>query len=328
MHPLLSDSQKPVIMPAFFINTWKQSTTLEIFFIVLFHFMTGSIILLIFGVFCGSTAVLMIKATALNPVLLSALRQLGAAVLLLPFYLRDYRKQKNPSFRTLIKPSILPGLFLGIHFILWIIGARLTLAANSTLIVNLLPVVMPFFLYLLKKENVTGREIVGTIIAMSGVTFLITQDFSLGPETFLGDILCFVSMLFYALYLALAKRNSRNFSIWLYIVPLYFIGGMLCLVITLFIPGAYSRMSGMDLLMVVLLIIIPTVGGHTILNHSMRVIRGQLVALLNLGQFIFAAILAYYFFREVPDYYFYIATVLIILGAGTVILQKHQASTQ
>jgi len=43
--------------------------------------------------------------------------------------------------------------------------------------------------------------------------------------------------------------------------------------------------------------------------------RAQVVAIGTLGQFVFAGIMAYFFLHEVPDWHFYLASVLLVVGA-------------
>ena len=47
----------------------------------------------------------------------------------------------------------------------------------------------------------------------------------------------------------------------------------------------------------------------------MRHIRGQAVGIANLGQFIFAGVMAYFRFDEVPAWNFYAAVGLVVTGA-------------
>ena len=125
-------------------------------------------IVLIFGVLCCSTAVIMIKQStdAMPPVLLAAGRQLLAAVLLAGLFWRDARRHRGTLTGRHLRRCILPGVLLGLHFITWIIGARLTLAANSSLIVNMVPVVMPFLLLVLMGESLNRGELLGTALAV------------------------------------------------------------------------------------------------------------------------------------------------------------------
>jgi len=282
--------------------------------------MVFDVLLLLFGVFAASNAVIMIKLCTLHPLLLASGRLLLAGILLLPLFIRDLRRSGNRLTMRFIAPSVVPGILLGIHFISWIFGARMAPAANSTLIVNLIPVVMPFYVYMLYKERISSGELVGTAIAIGGVIILAASDFSFDRSTFLGDIVCFLSMLFYALYTALARRNSKGRSLWLYIVPLYLVGGLFCLIVALPFASPFTHYTKVDILMVLGLALIPTILGHTILNRSMLVLPAQTVSLINILQFVFAGVLAYFIFGELPSVSFYIATVLVIAGAVIVIL--------
>ncbi|MDF7802201.1 hypothetical protein P4C99_22210, partial [Pontiellaceae bacterium B1224] len=73
------------------------------------------IAVLIIGVFFCATAIIFIKASAVHPVLLSALRLFIAMALLLPLFIRDWKKEPIPLIQCL-RFSLIPGLLLGIHF--------------------------------------------------------------------------------------------------------------------------------------------------------------------------------------------------------------------
>ncbi|MCP4709603.1 MAG: DMT family transporter, partial [Planctomycetes bacterium] len=202
----------------------------------------------------------------------------------------------------------------------WIAGARMTPAANSSLIVNMMPVVMPLLLWMTVRERVSRNEWIGTVVTILGMFVLGVSDLNLSAEYFQGDLICFGSMLCMALYLVLAKRNAHFPSLWLYLVPLYTAGGIFCLLIGLVTNTGsfgFSEMSAQDVTMIGLLALIPTVGGHSIFNFAMKRLRGQLVSLLCLTQFIFAAIMAVFLLSppEFPAWTFYPASGLVVLGA-------------
>ncbi|WP_372794162.1 DMT family transporter [Pontiella sp.] len=273
------------------------------------------ILLLLIGIFFCASAIIFIKASAIHPVLLAALRLLAAMLFLLPLFLRDLKKEPMPVSRCL-KNSLIPGLFLGIHFITWLIAARMTNAANASLIVNLAPVVMPFILIALVHERVNRLEIIGTAAALGGTMVLFGSDFKISPDYFLGDILCFISMIFFTIYLALGRRRRPYKSIWLYVVPIYAAAGVGTLLISLcFVNPLTEPWSMHEALLLLGLAALPTVFGHSILNWAMTHMRGQLVSIMNMGQFIFAGIMAYFIFREIPAKEFLPASALVIGGA-------------
>ncbi len=273
-------------------------------------------LLLAFGVFAGSTAVIMIKACQVNPVALAAYRLLVAVMILSPLFLRDLSRHRHAFNSRHLLRTLLPGLALGLHFISWNIGARMTLTANASLIVNFTPVVMPFFLFFMIRERLTVGEALGTMLALAGVVLLAGGDFHLDPEHFKGDLVCFASMLVFSLYLALGRANRHFPSLWLYVVPLYLTAGIVCLVVCVIFGQSFAIPTRGDLLLSLGLGFIPTVMAHSIMNYSMKHMRGQFVTIANLGQFIFAGIMAYFVFsKEAPHWNFYIAAGLVVAGA-------------
>jgi drug/metabolite transporter (DMT)-like permease len=271
---------------------------------------------MVFGVLMAATAVLMIKASTLPPALLASARLLGATVVLLPFWWNEFRKRSPRAFWASVRPSLLPGLFLGLHFISWNTGARATLAGNATLVVNTVPLVMPFLAWTFLRESPTKREITGTAIAFLGMIVLAWGDYHFSPEHLVGDGLCFLSMLAYALYMLLARKRATSGTLLTYLTPLYASAGVVCLAWALVLEQPFHPVGGVDLLLIAGLVFGPTLLGHSIANWSMTVLRAQTVSLVNLTQFAFAGLLAFFLFGEVPGPVFVATAVLVVMGAG------------
>ena len=285
-------------------------------------------LILIFGVFSCATSVIFIRWSETDPVMLTAYRLILGGLFLLPFYLRAKEQHRFRMDAAFVRKIVPPALFLALHFVSWIMGARMTPAANATLIVNMVPVAMPFTLWFLLRERLTRPEIAGTVFALTGVVLLGIGDFRLSAEYALGDAVCFLSMLGYALYLTAARRNRDIPSVYLYVVPVYLLASVFALggAALAFPFGGVGNVIGPDihreLFCILALGAIPTVLGHSIINWSLRHMRGQTVAIVNLHQFVFAGILAFFVFTEVPAPYFWVACLLVISGAVVVIRQK------
>jgi len=278
-------------------------------------------LLLIFGVMCGSTAVIMIKASDEHPLLVAACRLLVAAVVLLPLFLRDVRRSARAGgygWRQYLW-SVPPAALLAVHFMSWVIGARLTQVANASLIANLTPVAMPFFVWLVFRERITRREVLGTLLTLAGLVILTGSNLNLSRSGFRGDLICFGSMLAFAAYLALGRKNGARLGLWEYMVPLYATAGLICLLCAAFFINPIKAYTLPNILYILGLGIIPTVFGHTILNQSLKHFRGQVVSVTNLTQPIFAGVQGFVFFGESPRLLFYAAAVLIVLGVLVVL---------
>jgi drug/metabolite transporter (DMT)-like permease len=280
--------------------------------------------LLAFGVLCGSTAVIMIKASDENPYLLAAYRLLIATILIFPLFLREKNSYLQPYGLQQIKWSIFPGLLLGLHFITWNMGIALTPVANASLIVNTTPAVMPFFLWIFFREKINRIEILGTVLALIGLYLLSYGRVNLSATDLRGHLLCFISMLFLAAYLALGRKNSGRLPLWLYMWPLYLTAGIFSLLCALPFVNPIKTYSLTNVLIFFGLAIIPTFGGHTLLNYSMKNFRGQVVSVANLGQIIFSAFMGYLLFKEVPSTMFYITAILILSGVVIILIHGYR----
>lgn len=274
------------------------------------------VLLLLVGVFACATAVIMIKARpeSMHPILLASYRLFVAAIVLTPVMVRDYLRHRERFAVGDLKATLLPGVLLGLHFVTWIIGAKDPPAANVSLIVNTVPIVMPFFLFFLVRERLNKAELLATLLVMAGLAVLAAKDFDLSGRFFVGDAICFVSMLLYAFYLALGRKNRQFATVWLYLVPLYYAAGVFCFVGALFFTNPIRPYSVHEVLLALGLGIIPTVVGHSTLNHSMRHIRGQVVSIVNLNQFVFAGVMGYLFYGEVPSWALYVAAACLVVG--------------
>ncbi|MEX0325768.1 MAG: DMT family transporter [Puniceicoccaceae bacterium] len=289
-------------------------------------------LLLLIGVFACATSVIFIKIGSTHPIALSAYRLLLGGLCLLPLAIAPWRRRGELRTGLILRQALPPALFLGIHFITWIIGARMTPSANASLIVNMVPVVMPFLLLVVVEERITRAEGIGTLLGMTGVVLLGLGDFSLSPEYAMGDLVCFLSMLFYAFYLIYARKNKEMASIYLYVVPVYLIAGLFCLTIAflLQVSGHDIDWIGPDLrlewISILGLALVPTVLGHSLINWALTRIRGQAVVIINLAQFIFAGIMGYLLLDEIPALVFYLSSALVVVGAVIVIRQSRTAS--
>lgn len=281
--------------------------------------MSRHILSLLLGVFACSTAAILIKASETHPLVLAAVRLLLAAAMLSPLFLLERRRHHLVYNRDHLRRCVAPAAVLAVHFISWAYGARMTLSAQASLIVNLAPVAIPFFLFALAGERINRAEIIGTCVALLGVGALSARDALTNSGNLAGNAVCFGSMLLFAWYLALGRRNRDFPSLWLYVVPVYALAGIFCLIAALPVLPSAPIESGREWLLMTGLAVAPTIIGHSLLNQAMRHFRGQVVSLCNVGQFIFAGIMAWFLFNEYPSASFYAGSLLVVAGIAVVV---------
>lgn len=294
-----------------------------------------AVLLMLLAVYSMSTSVIFIKLSELDTGVLTAGR-LGFSVLfLLP--VMEWHRRKAIRQGVVLESGwwhvgVLPGIIFAFHLISWTIGARMTGSANATLAVNTAPLIMPFLLAWIASERVTRNEWIGTAVAFAGLLVLTAADAKLDPEHFRGDLVCLGSMSFIALYLAIGRRIAPRFpSPWLYSVPLYAVAALICLPLARR-PEQWAPLFGEHALLewgcLLGLAIVPTIFGHGMAMVALRVLRGQVVAVMSLGQFVTASLMAWMIFGETPHLAFYIAAALVVTGCAVVIFSKGHVSAE
>ncbi len=279
-------------------------------------------LVLVIGVLATACSFIFIRESTEPPVMLAAWRVLLAVVLLSPAYFMARHRFGDLPYALVLRRSLLPGIVLSVHFISWVIGARLSLGANATIIVNLVPLAMPVLLWLMFGEVMQRREWLATLLAVAGLAVLAFDNLQLGSGHFLGDTICLVSMFLFALYLALARHHTNLPSIWLYVVPVYAVAGVTSLLAAPLFGPVVPSLETWNVLMVLGLVAVSTVIGHSALNFAMQHMRGQTVGVMMLAQFIVAGLLAYALYDEVPTVLFYVASALMVTGIVMVMLNQ------
>jgi drug/metabolite transporter (DMT)-like permease len=285
-------------------------------------------LLLFLGVIACSTSAIFIRSSTTDPFVLTAFRLAIASALLAPVFVAQLRKHPGAFTRAHFRRTHAPALVLALHLISWTLGARMTVVAQATLIVNLVPIAVPFFLLWLVRERINRTEVIGTVLAIAGLLILSIKDALKGGGSLGGDAVCFVSMLLFGLYLALGRRNRDFPSIWLYVIPVYAQACVVCLIVALPRIRTFDFGSGREWAIMIGLGAVPTVCGHSLLNAAMRRIRGQIVSLCNVSQFVFAGFMGYLLFGETPAGLFYVASAIVVAGVAIVVLAMPPAATE
>ena len=276
-------------------------------------------LILLAGLLGSASSVFFIKDSLLGPATLAGARTILAAALLSPLAIAAIRRRgRGVGWDDLL--ATLPGAaLLSVHYVTWFIGVRSTSAALSTLIVNLVPILMPFLIYLLLRERLTRGEVAGSAVAMVGVAILsVTKDGS-GQSTGRGVAYCVFSICLCAGYLAMGRRFGRGRNIFAYIVPLYLVAGVLCTAMAVGRREALPVMTTSQILILLGAVIFPTVIGHTAMNHAMAHLPSQVVSISNLAQFAFVAVLAVPLRGEYPSLTLALPATLVLAGALIVI---------
>jgi drug/metabolite transporter (DMT)-like permease len=129
---------------------------------------------------------------------------LAVPVLGLIGYRAGFRLSALPP--SILWLTILAGLFFGIDIAAWHIGIFQTKLGNATLFANCASILLVFYGIALARALPGKLQIVAVLLAFAGAALLMGQSLELSRRNFVGDVLCLVAGLFYAIYLVLMIR--------------------------------------------------------------------------------------------------------------------------
>ena len=273
--------------------------------------------LLAVAVAAMASSVVFLRFSTLSPGEISAWRMVLGAMSFLPFVGTGWRGLGRGAWTR----AGIAGIFLGLHFVTWVMGARGTAAANATLLVNLVPLVLPFLLLAIAGESIRKRDWSGSLLGLAGVLVLVGGNLSM-QGTWRGDLICLGSMLLLAVYIALSRKAAGVFpstSAW--VVPVFLVASVTCFSCHLLAGHPLDWPPAHEWKWIFLLVLCPTLLGHGLMARALRFWRGQVVGVASGGQFVFAGVYGWFAFGEVPSWLFPIGAALILCGVWMVAVQ-------
>ena len=253
--------------------------------------------LVLLGSLMASSAAIWIRfLPGVSPISIGFIRVGGAAIIFFPLFWREWAKRRTPwrDFRY----SVLAGIALALHFAAWITSLSYTTVAHSVLFVATHPVFVIAISLGIPRIRVARNQIIGALAALAGVVFIQWQalDFA-SPgggwsESTLGNALALAGGLFAAVYLLLSHEARRSLSTVLHVEVTYATAAVVLLIATFVLRVPPLPLEPGSWLYLGLLILLPTVGGHTIFNWGLRHLGAPLVSLFGLLEPVESALLA------------------------------------
>lgn len=147
------------------------------------------------------------------PLVFTALRFILAAIIFLPFYLRQISKKLSLKDFLLLS---LQSIFFAGNVGFFSIGIQFTSAIMSQTLYTFLPIFVGVLSYFTLKERFSKAKIIGSAVALLGVSFLIQQSIlkadilSLG--TLLGNVIVLCAVMSYSGYITLSQKLTKIYS--------------------------------------------------------------------------------------------------------------------
>ncbi len=278
------------------------------------------LIRLIIGIFGIGSSGPLIALSAMPVPTLIFWRNLGGALMTLPFALR------HKLDRTGVKWAVLAGVVLAVHFVGFFLSMRMTSVTAGTAIVATQPIFAAFFVKL-TGGHIPTKAWLGMLISFTGVLVVTGIDLQLDRRSFLGDLAALISGALAAAYMLIGSRAQQTLATTSYTTICYFVCAMTALPMAL--------LSGYDIVGFALrewwillgLIIGAQILGHTMFNMTLKRETPAVVSMIVFFEVPVAAIVALVFdIVKQPTLSIIPGVILILLGCILVVLRTRPES--
>ena len=271
--------------------------------------------MIVVGVFGISLSSIFVRYADAPSAVTAAWRLLWTVLLMTPVVLgkKTVRAEFRQADRKSILLSILSGLFLAAHFVLWFESLAHTTVASSTTIVctEVIWVALGFCLFLRGKLSV--KAVAAIAVAFGGSVLIAWSDSGTGGSHLYGDILALLAAVAVAVYTLLGRvaREKLSTTVYTYIV---YAACLACLLVTCLAQGSSMLAFGIRPILVgLLLAVFSTILGHSIFSWCLKYLSPAFVSASKLCEPVVAAVLAGFLFGEIPGW-LQIAGGVLILG--------------
>ncbi len=277
-------------------------------------------LLLLAAVGFGSLSSICVRFTDAPSLILVLYRMGMAAAVLLPFAVRHrtaYRKLPLKIWGL----SILSGIFMGMHFILYFQSLRMTQAASASVLVNMQVVFVAVLSWVLFRDKLTFRSGTALLCALAGAAVVTLSGGSFGGSLS-GNVLALGSGLCFAFYMILSKECAQWLKTTEFTFILYSAATFLVLGILLVSGTPLAGYGTSAVLSAGCMTIFCTFLGHSIFNVCLRSIRPSVVSAVQLLDCIYNVFYGIFLFHEPLTVTTAAGGFLVIAGIAVFTIEK------
>ncbi|MBP2002513.1 drug/metabolite transporter (DMT)-like permease [Paenibacillus shirakamiensis] len=226
----------------------------------------------------------------------------------------------NTLLRSLSRKEIgllfLAGLFLGLHFLLWMESLNHTSVASSMILLSLQPVFVMSGSYLFYRVRTAWSAAAALSLAMVGSILIAWGDIGLSSEALWGDLLSLLGGVAYALYMLTGQNLCKKMPSMVYSFFVFAIGGLLLLGYNLGNGIELVKYSGSNWVIFILLAVVPTIFGQMLFNRLLQVMPASTISMAIIGEPVFAIALAAMFLDEPITAFALVGGAMTLIGIG------------
>ncbi len=276
------------------------------------------------GITAISFAAVLIKSCQAPPLAIAFYRLGFASLLLLPVFTAKKGFQQLRS--TDILWAALAGLFLSLHFILWIYSLSYTSVASSVVFVTTNPLFVSLLGWLLFREKPGIRIFLAIMLVLLGGGLIAGRSSLSGTANF-GNLLALGGAVMASCYLLVGRYLRTRMGILPYITICYGITAILLLTAALIFKVQLWGFAGRTWMFFLLLALGPQLVGHSAFNWGLKYFSTPKIAMLIITEPVGSALLAWAILRQMPTGFEAGGGLLILAGVYLTVTEKPVRAT-
>ena len=231
----------------------------------------------------------------------------------------------HPQKKMTTKNSVLTmisGFFLGLHFLFFFTAIKLTSIANATFLATLAPLFTILIETMIFRKKIIPGVLMGLMITFLGMSIIIGGKLEFDESQLMGNLSALTSSFWISLTYLITEKVRQNTGTLSYSRALYLWAAILLFITAYFLNDPVFSFTSHEFIGLLLIGLIPTVFGHSLLYYSLRSVSSSVVSSVPLGEPIIASILAIIIFSEYPGFIVYIGGFIILTGLYKIISSK------
>ena len=276
------------------------------------------------GVISVSTSAILVKVSTAPAGVIAFYRLFFSVLFMLPIFLLKY----VPELRLITKRdwvySMIAGVFLAFHFILWFESLNYTSVASSTVLVTLQPLFAFLGTYLFFKERFSGKAILSGLAAIIGSVIISWGDLKISGSALYGDILALIACALITANFMFGQTVRQRLSLITYTFIVYSISTITLLFYVLMKKEPLLPYGTNDWVYFILLALVPTLLGHTLFNWSLKYLSTSTISMAILFEPVGAAILAYFLLSEAITWTQFLGGGIVIAGVSLFLFDERR----
>jgi len=249
-----------------------------------------------------------------------------ASLLLLPFAARDARQSwpaLTPRRRLALAAS---GVALALHFATWIASLSFTSISSSVLLVNTAPLFAIALSRVFLHERAPGVVLAATPLALAGAALIAYGDWTGSPGSLRGNLLAVAGAVTVAAYQVIGRGLRDALPLEAYVLGVWATAAAALALLAALFGVPLAPFPQRTWLVFLALALVPTIGGHGLVNKSLRSLPAPTVGLFLLGEPLGASLLAWLVFGELPGRFTILGGAVVLAALALVVVGPGRAA--